>query len=166
MACKAREFNSGASARCATGVSRSAASTGSTLFSPQAIVASRYPAPVVFTDVAVGDSEPARAARHGSVRMAQADRIVRFEFAALDFAAPERNRFQYQLEGFDERWIDAGARHDATYTNLDPGRYRFHVRGRESRRLTGTTTPATLAPRRDAAVVGQHRGEAPLCARR
>ncbi len=60
--------------------------------------------------------------------MAQADRVARFEFAALDFTAPERNRFQYRLEGFDQKWIDAGARHEATYTNLDSGSYRFLVK--------------------------------------
>ncbi|HKE47563.1 MAG TPA: two-component regulator propeller domain-containing protein, partial [Rhodanobacteraceae bacterium] len=101
---------------------------GLTLFSPQAIVASRFPAPVVFTDVTVGDTNRHVLQGTSSVHVAQADRIVRFEFAALDFAAPERNRFQYRLEGFDDRWIDAGSRHEATYTNLDAGRYRFFVR--------------------------------------
>ena len=67
--------------------------------------------------------------------MAQADRIVRFEFAALDYAAPERNQFKYQLEGFDDHWIDAGTRHEATYTNLDAGRYTLPRARREPRRL-------------------------------
>ncbi|MEO7577842.1 MAG: ATP-binding protein, partial [Massilia sp.] len=45
------------------------------------------------------------------------------------FAAPARNRFAYQLVGFDENWVstDAGKRF-ATYTNLDPGTYEFRVK--------------------------------------
>jgi signal transduction histidine kinase len=40
---------------------------------------------------------------------------------------PERVRFRYRLEGFDERWQEAGTRREAVYTNLRPGSYRFHV---------------------------------------
>jgi diguanylate cyclase (GGDEF)-like protein/PAS domain S-box-containing protein len=76
--------------------------------------------------------------------MAKADRVVRFEFAALDFAAPERNRFMYQLEGFDPGWIDAGSRHAATYTNLDAGRYRLRVRAANHDGYWNET-PATLS---------------------
>src|SRR6185436_14580906 len=36
-------------------------------------------------------------------------------------------RFRYRLDGFDRTWIDAGARRQASYTNLTPGPYRFHV---------------------------------------
>ena len=50
-----------------------------------------------------------------------------FEFAALSYAAPERNRYQYKLEGFDSSWIETN-RNIANYTNLEPGDYRFLVR--------------------------------------
>ena len=52
------------------------------------------------------------------------------EFAALDYSAPERNRYQYQLEGYDRGWVDIdSSRRLATYTNLPPGDYRLHLRG-------------------------------------
>lgn len=51
------------------------------------------------------------------------------EFAALDFTAPERNRFRYILEGFDSDWTDAGTRPFATYTHVSPGNYVFRVCG-------------------------------------
>jgi diguanylate cyclase (GGDEF)-like protein/PAS domain S-box-containing protein len=137
------EFNSGASALLRDGRIAFGAADGLTLFAPQAIVASRFPAPVVFTDVFVGNTRLHVPGSYG-VRMAQADRIVRFEFAALDFAAPGRNRFQYQLQNFDERWIDAGTRHEATYTNLDPGRYVFRVRAANHDGYWNET-PASLA---------------------
>jgi len=56
------------------------------------------------------------------------DRLVSFEFAALDFTSPANNRYSYRLEGFDSAWIDAGALNRATYTNLDAGNYVLRVR--------------------------------------
>jgi signal transduction histidine kinase/ligand-binding sensor domain-containing protein/CheY-like chemotaxis protein len=57
-------------------------------------------------------------------------RELEFHYTALAFAAPEKVRFKYQLEGFDQDWVDAGTRRVAYYTNLPPGRYRFQVRVR------------------------------------
>lgn len=55
--------------------------------------------------------------------------VITLEFAALHFAAPERNQFAYRLDGFDQGWVNAGAdQRFATYTNLDPGTYVFRVR--------------------------------------
>lgn len=56
------------------------------------------------------------------------DNFFTMEFAALDYTAPERNRYSYILEGFDQGWVDAGNRHSASYTNVDPGRYVFRVK--------------------------------------
>ncbi|MEM1435216.1 MAG: two-component regulator propeller domain-containing protein [Pseudomonadota bacterium] len=55
-----------------------------------------------------------------------------FEFAALDFVSPDKNRFVYQLEGFEEEWLDPGAYPRATYTNLPAGEYRFRLRAANS----------------------------------
>lgn len=55
--------------------------------------------------------------------------VITLEFAALHFSAPERNRFAYRLDGFDQAWVNAGAdQRFATYTNLAPGTYVFRVR--------------------------------------
>ncbi|HEY8026173.1 MAG TPA: two-component regulator propeller domain-containing protein [Burkholderiaceae bacterium] len=57
------------------------------------------------------------------------DAVFSIEFAALHFADPKRNRYAYQLEGFDKEWVSTGAgKRFATYTNLDPGHYLFHVK--------------------------------------
>lgn len=56
------------------------------------------------------------------------DQVVTFEFAGLDYAASDRNHYAYRLEGFDRDWIDLGAVHRVTYTNLDPGRYVLRVK--------------------------------------
>jgi len=55
--------------------------------------------------------------------------FVTLDFASLDYARPEKNEFEYKLEGLDKDWIDAGSRRYATYTSLNPGTYTFHVKG-------------------------------------
>jgi signal transduction histidine kinase/ligand-binding sensor domain-containing protein len=55
-----------------------------------------------------------------------------FEFVALAFTAPEKNRYSYKLEGLDKDWISSGARRYTSYTNLDAGEYVFRVRGANS----------------------------------
>jgi len=55
---------------------------------------------------------------------------LEFHFTALDFRAPEKIRFKYRLEGYDEEFVHlpAGAERTARYLNLDPGEYRFTVK--------------------------------------
>lgn len=52
---------------------------------------------------------------------------VRIEYTAASLSVPERVQFRYKLDGADVGWQDAGARREATYTNLGPGQYSFHV---------------------------------------
>ncbi|MGS0523942.1 triple tyrosine motif-containing protein [Zobellia nedashkovskayae] len=52
-----------------------------------------------------------------------------FEFAALHYAAPLKNKFAYMLEGFDNDWVQTTSdKRFATYTNLEPGNYTFKVK--------------------------------------
>ncbi|MDZ7262913.1 MAG: ATP-binding protein, partial [candidate division KSB1 bacterium] len=55
--------------------------------------------------------------------------VFSFEFAALNFISPEKNQYAYKLEGFDKDWTYSGSKWTATYTNLDPGKYIFKVKG-------------------------------------
>jgi signal transduction histidine kinase len=59
-------------------------------------------------------------------------RNVGLDFVALHFKNSEMNRYAYRLEGFDADWIQAGAQRSATYTNLPPGEYTFHVKAANS----------------------------------
>ena len=56
--------------------------------------------------------------------------VFTIHFAALNYTAPSKNRYLYKMEGFDQDWRTTDERMPfATYTNLDPGRYVFHVLG-------------------------------------
>ena len=54
-------------------------------------------------------------------------RNLEIRYTALSFRAPERVRFRYRLEGFDERWVEAGARREAYFPVIPRGRLRFQV---------------------------------------
>jgi signal transduction histidine kinase/ligand-binding sensor domain-containing protein len=94
-----------------------------------------YAAPVVLTELRVG-GKPQGVQRFNLGNEQQRlligahENHLEVEFAALDYSAPEHNRYQYWLEGADAGWRDADASHRlAAYGNLKPGHYRLHLRG-------------------------------------
>jgi len=48
---------------------------------------------------------------------------------ALNYVNSDKNQYKYRLEGFDKDWNFVDKERKATYTNLDPGTYRFIVKG-------------------------------------
>ena len=56
-------------------------------------------------------------------------RALKIRFTANSFAAPERIRFKYRLEGWEKNWREAERdERMAVYTNLRPGTYWFRVK--------------------------------------
>ncbi|MBB4034264.1 ligand-binding sensor domain-containing protein/signal transduction histidine kinase/DNA-binding response OmpR family regulator [Dysgonomonas hofstadii] len=51
-----------------------------------------------------------------------------FSFAALSYVAPEKNRYAYMLEGFDEDWIYLEKAQKVGYSNVPPGKYTMKVK--------------------------------------
>ena len=64
-----------------------------------------------------------------TVRLTYKQNVFSFEFAAMDFTVPNKNLYAYMMKGFDKDWIYSGKRRFVTYTNLDPGKYIFMVKG-------------------------------------
>jgi signal transduction histidine kinase/streptogramin lyase len=54
-------------------------------------------------------------------------RDLEIEYTGLSFMAPQKVRFRYKLEGRDATWQEPGTRRQAFYSDLRPGKYRFHV---------------------------------------
>jgi ligand-binding sensor domain-containing protein/signal transduction histidine kinase len=52
---------------------------------------------------------------------------IAFRFVGLSLKNPERVRYRYRLDGFDQGWGEATRNGEATYGNLRPGNYQFHV---------------------------------------
>lgn len=125
------EFHFGAHYRDPSGRLYFGGPDGFNAFSPDQIQRNLHRPPVVLTAV-LKANRPAALDRPVSeleaLELGYRDQVVTFEFAGLDYAAPERNRYAHKLEGFDADWIDLGTVHRVTYTNLDPGRYVLRVR--------------------------------------
>ena len=51
-----------------------------------------------------------------------------FNFNVIHYSRPYKNRLYYKMEGFNENWIESELG-TATFTNLEPGKYEFKVRG-------------------------------------
>ena len=68
------------------------------------------------------------AARSGHpLALPQGTRNLQIDFTALSLSMPERVRLRYRLTGLDHGWQDAAGSRQASYTNLEPGKYRFEV---------------------------------------
>ena len=52
---------------------------------------------------------------------------IRIKYAGLSFVSSELMQFQYKLEGFDSAFCNWLGSRTASYTNLKPGKYRFHL---------------------------------------
>ncbi|WP_291959310.1 two-component regulator propeller domain-containing protein [Maribacter sp.] len=70
--------------------------------------------------------------------------VLTFEFAALHYAAPQKNRYSYKLEGFDDEWHNSKNTAFAHYTNLSPGEYTFKVKASNNDGVW-SETPATMS---------------------
>ena len=84
-----------------------------------------------------------------SITLTHRHAVFSFEYAALSYDLPEDNQFAYQLEGFDNDWVQAGTRRQATYTNLNPGNYRFRVKASNNEGVwntEGTYIDITILP--------------------
>jgi ligand-binding sensor domain-containing protein len=125
---------------------------GATMFFPDSIKKNTRPPPVVITSFKVFDTplsfQPATG-ETDPIRLTYDQNFLSFEFAALDFAAPERNEYAYKLEGLDSGWVESGTRHYARYTHLPPGEFTFRVKGSNKDRIwneTGASISLVIQP--------------------
>ncbi|HTR34334.1 MAG TPA: two-component regulator propeller domain-containing protein [Bryobacteraceae bacterium] len=63
-----------------------------------------------------------------SIHISDRHQRITFAYSGLSLSVPDRVRYRYRLEGFDQGWSELEAARDAVYTNLPPGQYRFEVK--------------------------------------
>ncbi|MEP7142080.1 MAG: two-component regulator propeller domain-containing protein [Ferruginibacter sp.] len=131
---------------------------GFNTFYPDSIKNNDFVPPVYITDfqvfnkpVGIGGNSPLKqsASETKEITLSYDQSVFTFEFAALNFIHPEQNRYAYKLENFDKEWNQVGNKRTATYTNLNPGKYVFRVRGSNNDGVwneTGATVLITITP--------------------
>ncbi len=133
------DFSIGAGLKREDGEIIFAGTRGLNFFHPQAIEKNPHLPEVVITDfkvmndpVPIKDDERAHLntsiTRAQKVHLYPGDHFFSFEFAGLEFTDPDRNKYAFMLEGFDQDWNYSGNRRFASYTNIPPGQYRFKVK--------------------------------------
>lgn len=135
---QSNEFNTGAYFRSRSGEMFFGGIRGLNYFHPSAVTDNPFPPNVVLTGLKLDNVEVPHMYPNSvlAVSITEADAlvlpphigIVTFEFAALEFSAPEKNQYAYTLDNFNSNWIVAGNVRSATYTNLPPGSYTFRVK--------------------------------------
>ncbi|HEY2727466.1 MAG TPA: histidine kinase dimerization/phospho-acceptor domain-containing protein, partial [Parafilimonas sp.] len=115
---------------------------GFNVFNPSDVKQTPFEPPLLLTDfyifnkkvpVAINDKDhsPLKKdiAETKSITLSYKSSVIEFEFASLNYTSDQKKQYAYMLEGFDKKWIEAGTKRTATYTNLDPGKYVFKVKG-------------------------------------
>ncbi|HEV3326009.1 MAG TPA: response regulator, partial [Puia sp.] len=115
---------------------------GFNTFFPDSIKESAYDPPLLFTGLRLFNKEVPISAdakdvsplkknitETRDIEISYKSSVISFEFASLNYTVPAKKHYAYMLEGFDKTWNDIGTKRTATYTNLDPARYTFKVKG-------------------------------------
>jgi signal transduction histidine kinase/ligand-binding sensor domain-containing protein len=104
---------------------------GFNAFNPILIRSNDQPPPLVITEVSLFNEVLARdiIGCEALLDLPHDQNFLSFTFAALDFTAPEHNRYAYRMEGLDEDFIQAGNKRSADYPDLAWGEYTFRLIG-------------------------------------
>jgi len=133
------EFNKRAAYKNNSGIMYFGSSQGYVFFHPDSIRFNSIPPKIVLTDFQLLYFQPQERKKYQSIsqninktdqlELSYKNSSFIIQFSALNYLDPEKNQYQYKLEGYDQNWIDAGSQRSATYTNINPGKYEFYVRG-------------------------------------
>jgi signal transduction histidine kinase/ligand-binding sensor domain-containing protein/DNA-binding response OmpR family regulator len=136
-----REFNEKACCKLSTGEILFGGTNGFNIFNPVNIRLNTNIPPVVITNFQIFNQNigvnqkvnnrillTKSIIESNKITLKYSENVFSIEFASLNYLHPEKNRYLYRLEGFNNKWLkpDIG-QHKVTYTNLNPGTYTFRV---------------------------------------
>ncbi len=139
---QSNEFKEKAYCKTGSGVMYFGGNNGFNRFLPRDIKAASFDPPVVITNfevfnkripIAINDEDPSPLKQNitevKTITLSYKHSVFSFDFASLNYTSPGKKQYAFMLVGFDKTWNEVGTQHTATYTNLDPGKYVFRVKG-------------------------------------
>jgi signal transduction histidine kinase/ligand-binding sensor domain-containing protein/CheY-like chemotaxis protein len=139
---QSNEFKAHACYTAASGMMYFGGVNGFNSFVPDSVRIRSFDPPLVITrfeifnkeaPISEGDSDGSPLKKNitetRDLQLSYQNSVISFEFASLNYTRSEKKQYAYKLEGFDKKWNFIGLKRNATYTNLDPGKYVFRVRG-------------------------------------
>lgn len=125
------EFNGGSYFKLRSGEMAFGGVNGFNIFRPTGLQQKGSQSAVAITEVKIMN-QSVNFAGQPALEISYKQNFVSFDFAALDFTAPQKNQYAYQLEGVDKNWIYSGNRHFVSYSQIPPGEYTFKVKASNS----------------------------------
>ena len=127
---QSNEFNFGAYHVGASGRLYFGGVNGFNAFRPEDIRHNRHVPPVVLTSLRKLNQPITLGSpiwEIDQLDLGHRDYVVSIGFAALDYTAPQLNRYQYMLEGLEDEWVSLDDPR-ATFARLSPGNYTLRLR--------------------------------------
>lgn len=129
---QSNEFNSGAYFKAEDGELFFGGPSGINSFYPLTISKNPTIPNVVITDVFVngkeiGDNDVTN--KQNKIVLEHDQNPLKFQFSALSYSNPSKNKYKIQLENYDNSWVTMDNNTSITYSKLPPGKYFFKVKG-------------------------------------
>lgn len=127
---QSNEFNTGSFYRSEDGELFFGGIDGFNSFYPRELNKNSNKPNLVLTKLLVQDEEDTTLGNPASIKKLELPyfkNTLSFDFSALEFTAPLKNKYMYKLQGIDEKWVESGSRHFARYSGLSAGNYSLWV---------------------------------------
>lgn len=132
---QAREFNQGASFLCKDGKILVGGVSGLNYFDPNDIKENTVtPNSYIYSFTRQGKEVKTDSSIlfKKNIELSYKENYFTFEFITLDYVSPEKNKFMFKLEGYDNQWSSPSDMRYASYTELPGGLYTFKVKATNS----------------------------------
>lgn len=125
-------FNPGSILKTETGSILAGSRSGFVMFNPNDLKTDTTKPIISFSNMKIfGEkkNETIDLSRLKSIELNSNQNNLEIDFALMDFNNPNKNQYEYKLEGIDENWISAGNKNSVFYSNLNPNSYELKIRG-------------------------------------
>jgi signal transduction histidine kinase/DNA-binding response OmpR family regulator/streptogramin lyase len=136
---QSNEFNTGAYFKNSSGEMFFGGIKGLNYFYPDAIEDNPHIPNIVLTNLKLGDKYITNKSSNSVLQktisettelvLSYDEDVITFEFASLDFSAPEKNQYAYKLDNLNKDWIYSGSYRSVTFTHLPFGEYILRIKG-------------------------------------
>lgn len=134
---QSNQFNYHAALKLRSGEFAFGGIKGFSLFRPESITAATGNPEIFLTDVKVANTSVEKDSsleiktnsnRIELIRIPYNKAVLSFEFAALEYSAPDKIQYAYYMQGSDKDWIYCGNTRKVVYSHLSEGMYTFRVK--------------------------------------
>jgi len=134
---QSNQFNYHAALQLRSGEFAFGGINGFSLFHPESIIGTKSNPKVYLTDVKIANASPEEDSslqikrnsnRIELIKIPYQKAVLSFEFAALEYSAPDKIQYAYYLQGSDKDWNYCGNNRKVLYSRLSEGTYTFRVK--------------------------------------